>query len=55
MTKIYSHKLKAEEHPVKSVTIFKSSTAEVVRTFTVDLQVHSAFWLHKLLLIIGVP
>ncbi|TFK16660.1 hypothetical protein FA15DRAFT_676612 [Coprinopsis marcescibilis] len=28
---------KAAEHPIKSVTIFKSSKAEVVRTFRIDL------------------
>jgi hypothetical protein len=32
-------KLKAVDHPVKSVTIFKSRTAEVVRTFSLELQV----------------
>ncbi|KAI0706428.1 hypothetical protein C8Q76DRAFT_749605 [Earliella scabrosa] len=30
--------LKASEHPVKSVTIFQSSTAELTRTFVVNLQ-----------------
>lgn len=30
--------LKAPDHPIKSVIIFQSSTAELTRTFTVDLQ-----------------
>lgn len=39
MTKTYTHTIRAEDHPIKSVTIFKSYTAEVVRTFSIDLQV----------------
>ncbi|KAI0788235.1 hypothetical protein C8Q74DRAFT_1195353 [Fomes fomentarius] len=34
----YNLSLKASEHPVKSVTIFQSSTAESTRTFVVDLR-----------------
>ncbi|EJF59169.1 hypothetical protein BD309DRAFT_953032 [Dichomitus squalens] len=33
--------LDASEHPVKSVTIFQSSTAELKRTFTIDLKAGS--------------
>ncbi|KAF9525788.1 hypothetical protein CPB83DRAFT_858888 [Crepidotus variabilis] len=33
-----SFSLKASDHPIKSVTVFKSSKAEVVRTFELDLQ-----------------
>lgn len=31
--------IQAAEHPIKSVTVFKSSKAEVVRTFNLSLQV----------------
>ena len=31
--------LAAKDHPIKSVTVFKSSKAEVVRTFSVALKV----------------
>jgi hypothetical protein len=31
--------LDANEHPIKSVTVFKSNKAEVVRTFKVSLEV----------------
>ena len=34
--------LVAAEHPIKTVTIFQSSTAEVMREITVDLQVFLA-------------
>ena len=34
-----SYTLQASEHPIKSVTVFKSSKAEVVRTFTLNLKV----------------
>ncbi|KDQ59015.1 hypothetical protein JAAARDRAFT_192573, partial [Jaapia argillacea MUCL 33604] len=34
----HSTKLHASDHPIKSVTVFKSGKAEVVRTFTQDLQ-----------------
>lgn len=36
--------LDASEHPVKSVTVFSSSKAEVVRTFTVELEVRSILY-----------
>jgi hypothetical protein len=32
-------KLNANEHPIKSVTVFKSNKAEVVRIFRVSLEV----------------
>ena len=32
-------KLNAENYPIKSVTVFKSNKAEVVRVFDVSLQV----------------
>jgi hypothetical protein len=32
-------KILAAEHPIKSVTVFKSSKAEIVRTFALDLTV----------------
>lgn len=32
-------KLDANEHPIKSVTVFKSKKAEVVRIFKVSLEV----------------
>jgi hypothetical protein len=32
-------KLDANEHPIKSVTVFKSNKAEVVRIFKVSLEV----------------
>jgi hypothetical protein len=35
----YTHTVNAADHPVKSVTIFKSSTAEVIRTFALDFKV----------------
>jgi hypothetical protein len=35
----HTHALYASEHPIKSVTIFKSRRAEVVRTFNVELNV----------------
>jgi hypothetical protein len=35
----YTHIVNAADHPVKSVTIFKSSTAEVIRTFALDFKV----------------
>ena len=35
--------LVAAEHPIKTVTIFQSSTAEVMREITVDLQVCVSF------------
>ncbi|KDQ59014.1 hypothetical protein JAAARDRAFT_127570 [Jaapia argillacea MUCL 33604] len=34
----HTTKLQASEHPIKSVTVFKSSKAEVVRTFVHDLE-----------------
>ena len=34
-------KLDASEHPIKSVTIFQSARAEVVREFAIELQVLS--------------
>ncbi|KDQ59010.1 hypothetical protein JAAARDRAFT_128083 [Jaapia argillacea MUCL 33604] len=34
----HTMKLQASEHPIKSVTVFKSSKAEVVRTFVHDLE-----------------
>lgn len=33
--------LDALDHPIKAVTVFSSSKAEVVRTFTVELEVRS--------------
>lgn len=46
----YTHLLKASEHPIKSVTIYKETDAfkakaEVVRTFTVDLKVRGLSFL----------
>ncbi|KAF5379823.1 hypothetical protein D9615_005794 [Tricholomella constricta] len=38
-TTIPSLKINAPDHPIKSVTIFKSSKAEVVRQFTLNLKV----------------
>lgn len=35
--------LKASEHSIKSVTVFKSSKAEVVRSFSLDLKVNRIF------------
>ncbi|KAF8151051.1 hypothetical protein B0H34DRAFT_731171 [Crassisporium funariophilum] len=37
-TMSYSCTIQAPEHTIKSVTVFKSSKAEVVRTFTLDLK-----------------
>ena len=34
-----THKISASDHPIQSVTVFKSSKAEVNRTFAVDLKV----------------
>ena len=39
MTASGTTSLNAAEHPVKSVTIFQSSTAQITRTFSVELKV----------------
>jgi hypothetical protein len=41
MASHFTTRINAAEQPIKSVTVFKSSKAEVVRTFTVDLKVSS--------------
>ena len=40
---IHTLTLKIAEHPVKSVTIFQSSTAELKRAFTVELKVSAVY------------
>lgn len=37
--------LDASEHPIKSVTVFSSCKAEVVRTFAVELEVRTSIML----------
>lgn len=37
--------LDASEHPIKSVTVFSSCKAEVVRTFAVELEVRTGIML----------
>ena len=40
--------IQASEYPIKSVTIFKSSKAEVVRLFTLNLKVCPQFAIFRI-------
>jgi hypothetical protein len=41
-----THTIQAAEHPIKSVTVFKSSKAEIVRMLSLNLKVRSQFIFH---------
>jgi hypothetical protein len=36
---VHNLKVAASEHPIKSVTVFKTAKAEIVRTFSLELEV----------------